>query len=198
MGIVNVNKVITSSKGELLKIGDAAKILHVSEQTLRDWTDQDKITAYVSEGGHRKYYEADVHRLNYESKQIDGFHRLSGIIVFFSDGTTKFESNTYGDYPDLENLKWGKYWDYKNGLEKNAHEIALTGKPVIDVDAEPYSDGGENISIGFSVSSFTEQEVRDLMPIVAEQVKQDILARYSRVQVVRWIDNQSGNLVFMG
>lgn len=44
----------------LLTIGQACKLLGVSEATLRNWTDEGKIKAFVTPGGHRRYVESEL------------------------------------------------------------------------------------------------------------------------------------------
>ena len=44
----------------LLSIGQACKLLGVSETTLRNWTDEGKIKAFVTPGGHRRYVESEL------------------------------------------------------------------------------------------------------------------------------------------
>lgn len=46
-----------------LTLPQAAKQLHVSDQTLRNWTDAGRIDAYLTEGDHRRYLEQDVRLL---------------------------------------------------------------------------------------------------------------------------------------
>jgi len=46
----------------LVSIGEASRILGVSEATLRLWTDEGKIRAFVTPGGHRRYSKADLRR----------------------------------------------------------------------------------------------------------------------------------------
>ena len=43
-----------------LTISQASKMLGVSETTLRQWTDEGKIKAFVTPGGHRRYAESEV------------------------------------------------------------------------------------------------------------------------------------------
>ncbi|MFA5368190.1 MAG: helix-turn-helix domain-containing protein [Dehalococcoidia bacterium] len=52
----------TESNGgqSLLTIGQACKLLGVSEATLRNWTDEGKIKAFVTPGGHRRYVESEL------------------------------------------------------------------------------------------------------------------------------------------
>jgi len=51
------------SKGLLLSIGAASNILGVSEATLRQWTDNGKVKAFVTPGGHRRYSRAELAKL---------------------------------------------------------------------------------------------------------------------------------------
>lgn len=44
----------------LLTIGQACKLLGVSEATLRNWTDEGRIKAFVTPGGHRRYVESEL------------------------------------------------------------------------------------------------------------------------------------------
>lgn len=46
----------------LVSIGEASRILGVSEATLRAWTDEGRIRAFVTPGGHRRYARADLKR----------------------------------------------------------------------------------------------------------------------------------------
>jgi len=44
----------------LVNINEASRILGVSESALRQWTDEGKIKAFVTPGGHRRYSRADL------------------------------------------------------------------------------------------------------------------------------------------
>src|SRR5665811_424130 len=46
-----------------LRVGDVARPLGVSGNTVRRWTDAWRIAAYRSPGGHRRYLAEDVHAL---------------------------------------------------------------------------------------------------------------------------------------
>lgn len=43
-----------------LNISEASRILGVSEAALRQWTDEGKVKAFVTPGGHRRYSRADL------------------------------------------------------------------------------------------------------------------------------------------
>jgi len=48
------------SQESLVGISEACQILGVSETALRQWTDEGKIKAFVTPGGHRRYYVANL------------------------------------------------------------------------------------------------------------------------------------------
>ena len=45
-----------------LNISEASRILGVSEAALRQWTDEGKMKAFVTPGGHRRYLRADLRK----------------------------------------------------------------------------------------------------------------------------------------
>ncbi len=50
------------SQEPLVSISEACQILGVSETALRQWTDEGKIKAFVTPGGHRRYLVADLRK----------------------------------------------------------------------------------------------------------------------------------------
>ena len=63
----------TLKKINMLGISEASSLLGVSEATLRQWTDEGKIKAFVTPGGHRRYSESELHRL------LNGQHQVHGL-----------------------------------------------------------------------------------------------------------------------
>ncbi|MFO8009639.1 MAG: helix-turn-helix domain-containing protein [Dehalococcoidia bacterium] len=57
----------------LLTISQASRMLGVSEVTLRQWTDEGRIEAFITPGGHRRYPEAELRRF------IGAGNRMQGI-----------------------------------------------------------------------------------------------------------------------
>jgi len=55
-----VTQEATNPASNLLTIGQACKLLGVSEATLRNWTDEGRIKAFVTPGGHRRYVESEL------------------------------------------------------------------------------------------------------------------------------------------
>ena len=48
---------------KILSISDAASILGVSDETLRNWERAGKLTPFHTEGRHRRYYRSDIEKL---------------------------------------------------------------------------------------------------------------------------------------
>ena len=68
-----------------LRLGDAAAELGVSLNTLRRWSDADKLTVYRSPGGHRRYRRADVEALlraesTAEARRPPSVHAVRGTL----------------------------------------------------------------------------------------------------------------------
>lgn len=47
----------------ILSISEAASLLGVSDETLRNWERDGKLTPFHTEGGHRRYYKTDIEKL---------------------------------------------------------------------------------------------------------------------------------------
>ncbi|MBI4285574.1 MAG: helix-turn-helix domain-containing protein [Chloroflexi bacterium] len=60
----------------LLSIGDASQVLGVSEATLRQWTDERKIKAFVTPGRHRRYSRADLKKFMNTQRRTIGIKDL--------------------------------------------------------------------------------------------------------------------------
>lgn len=82
-------------KGELIKIGEAAKILGVSQKTLRRWEKKGKILSVRTPGGTRYYKREDIEKLlnnysispskilNYKKILIGGFLVIIFLVSFY-------------------------------------------------------------------------------------------------------------------
>lgn len=61
----------------LVGISEACQILKVSETALRQWTDEGKIKAFVTPGGHRRYLVADLKEFMSSSHKAIGVKDLA-------------------------------------------------------------------------------------------------------------------------
>lgn len=60
----------------LVSISEASRILGVSEATLRQWTDEDKIKAFVTPGGHRRYSRSELKQFMGSQQRIHSIKDL--------------------------------------------------------------------------------------------------------------------------
>ncbi len=68
------------SQEALVGISEACRILKVSETALRQWTDEGKIKAFVTPGGHRRYLVADLKKFMSSSHKAIGIKDLAAEI----------------------------------------------------------------------------------------------------------------------
>ena len=61
----------------LLSIHKASQILGVSEATLRIWTDEGQVKAFVTPGGHRRYSESELKQFVNSRQKVLGFRELA-------------------------------------------------------------------------------------------------------------------------
>lgn len=68
----------------LMTIGEACQMLGVSEASLRQWTDEGKVKAFVTPGGHRRYSEGELRSLMKQQTRIHGLkdmaERVEGVV----------------------------------------------------------------------------------------------------------------------
>lgn len=60
----------------LVSIGKASLLLGVSETTLRQWTDEGKIKAFITPGGHRRYAQTELKKILDTRKTHSGIRDL--------------------------------------------------------------------------------------------------------------------------
>ena len=88
------------AKSQLLSISEASKSLGVSEAALRQWTDEGKINAFVTPGGHRRYSESELRKF------IGSHSRMLGV----KDLVAEIES-TPGTHPELFRTSMTRWYD---------------------------------------------------------------------------------------
>ena len=62
----------------LVSIGEASRILGVNEATLRLWTDEGRIKAFITPGGHRRYSRTDLKRFAGMQVRVHSLKDLAG------------------------------------------------------------------------------------------------------------------------
>lgn len=131
-------RTIPNTQGKLLKTGEAASLLHVSPQTLRDWSDSGKITAVIADSGHRTYYEAEVNRVALAEAGITQYWNAGLNIGLKADGSIIYITEEYVEASSatealaIWNEDYNRFWNYTNSLQEAAHAAALHSEPTID------------------------------------------------------------------
>ena len=64
------------SERTLISIREASQILGVSETTLRQWTDEGKIGAFITPGGHRRYSKVEIRQFMGLQQRVHGIKDL--------------------------------------------------------------------------------------------------------------------------
>ena len=62
----------------LVGISEASQLLGVSEATLRQWTDEGSIKAFVTPGGHRRYSKEELKEFLSSHENLLGVKELVG------------------------------------------------------------------------------------------------------------------------
>jgi excisionase family DNA binding protein len=70
-------------EADWLTLGQAAKFLGVAQSTLRKWSDQGRVPAFYTPGGHRRFRRTDLDAFVGSSGPA---HRSSGPVVLLVDG----------------------------------------------------------------------------------------------------------------
>lgn len=61
----------------LISISEASHLLGVSEQALRQWTDEGKVKAFVTPGGHRRYSKTELKKFTSTHQKLLGLKDLA-------------------------------------------------------------------------------------------------------------------------
>ena len=59
-----------------LSVGQVSKMIGVTESTLRQWTDEGKIRAFITPGGHRRYSRSEVREFTGAERRVHGIKDL--------------------------------------------------------------------------------------------------------------------------
>ncbi len=73
-------------QADLVSIREASQILGVNEATLRQWTDDGKLKAFVTPGGHRRYSKSDLKKFTRSSQKVLG---IKDLVVEIEDTTNR-------------------------------------------------------------------------------------------------------------
>ena len=76
-----------TSEPDWLTLGQAAKFLGVAQSTIRKWSDQGRVPAFYTPGGHRRYRRSDLE--SFLDRSGPGGRTKSGPLVLLVDDDDK-------------------------------------------------------------------------------------------------------------
>jgi len=104
----------------LLSISEASHLLGVSEGSLRQWTDEGLIKAFVTPGGHRRYNEADLKKFMKTNPRIIG---VKDLVVEIKE--------TYHEHRDIGQIS---IKDRHNKINQEAQDhLANLGRQMLNL-----------------------------------------------------------------
>jgi excisionase family DNA binding protein len=103
-------------------ISEASRILSVSEQSLRQWTDEGKIKAFITPGGHRRYSPAELKRFISHNRKTLGMKDL----VTDLEHVVPVLHDTATDY--LRSTSWQDQLD-----SESQHYLASLGRHLLEL-----------------------------------------------------------------
>jgi len=94
-----------------VNISEASRILAVSEQALRKWTDEGKIKAFITPGGHRRYSRLELNRFINQNRKMLGLKDLvtdlEHVVPVLHDTATNYlRSTSWQGQLDPESQKY--------------------------------------------------------------------------------------------
>ncbi len=116
---------MANAPASTLTISQASQILGVSEVTLRQWTDEGKIEAFVTPGGHRRYTEVELRRFMGTPNRVHGIRDLIARMELAPEqeqeiAQTRFRRMSwYNQLDDASRMRLGM-------LGKHVYEIVVT------------------------------------------------------------------------
>jgi excisionase family DNA binding protein len=113
-------KNMTLPREPLVSISEASHILGVSEAALRQWTDEGKINAFITPGGHRRYSRVELRRF------ISSHHKVLGIkdLVAGLEGTAH-------RHRDIARMSLGHTTWYHQIGEESQSQLAALGRHLL-------------------------------------------------------------------
>ena len=139
---------------DMVNISEASRILAVSEQALRQWTDEGKIKAFITPGGHRRYSPAELKRFINQSKKTLGMKDL----VIDLEHVVPVLHDTATDY--LRSTSWRGKLD-----SKSQKYLASLGRHLLELIIKSIS----KVSLQVETSRDVQEVGADFGRILARQ-----------------------------
>jgi excisionase family DNA binding protein len=119
---------------QLLSIREASESLGVSEAALRQWTDEGKVKAFVTPGGHRRYSVVELKRF------MESHRRVLGV----RDLVAEIEAAP-GTHPELFKAAMTKWYDRVDAESRD--RLSALGKNMMGVVVAYVSEPSRRVDI---------------------------------------------------
>lgn len=106
----------------LVSISEASRILGVTEVTLRQWTDEGKVKAFVTPGGHRRYSKNELKQFMGTQQRI---HSIKDLVAELR-GAPSHNHDIARNY--FSSTSW-----YNRLTRETQEQFAETGRRLVDV-----------------------------------------------------------------
>lgn len=196
---MTITKQSISSQPTLLKTGAVASLLHVSEQTVRDWTDKGILRGQVSDTGHRLYSELDVEKTRLEVQGTVGFWHTEVAISVDSNFSAKLQS-----FPDEEDRAiaefkdFNAWWDFSNSLGDLARKVVRnkTADSSFDMEALQWSDEqGSYITFFLYVAALDKELLQGRIKELLSEAEDHVRDICVPVQKTVWVFKENNTEV---
>lgn len=117
-----MTRIRASGERTLISISEASQILGVSEATLRQWTDEGKIKAFITPGGHRRYSKA---RLRQFMGSSHGVHGIKDLVAKLEDAAS-YHHEIAG--ADSSNPSW-----FSHLSKESQKRLAQNGRQLLNL-----------------------------------------------------------------
>jgi len=116
-------------KADLISISEASQILGVNEATLRQWTDEGKLSAFVTPGGHRRYSKSDLKKLTRPGQRVLGIRDLVSEI-----------EDTTPQHREIARSFLDSYPQGTKPCEEHQRQLAELGRHLLNLTARYISE----------------------------------------------------------
>ncbi|MFH1003174.1 MAG: helix-turn-helix domain-containing protein [Chloroflexota bacterium] len=106
----------------LISISEASQMLGVSETALRQWTDEGKLKAFITPGGHRRYARAELKKFMGNQPKTFG---IKDLVVELEDSARSLRETSRAS------LKTGSW--YQQLSESSREQLAHLGRQLLDL-----------------------------------------------------------------
>ena len=111
-----------ASEDTPLSISEAAQVLGVSEAALRLWTDEGKVKAFVTPGGHRRYSRAELKKFSSKETKMLGA----------KDVVTEMEE-TFGQHREISKTYFSSIPQDREIVRKYQQALAGSGHDLLQL-----------------------------------------------------------------